>query len=168
VRLLPEAQRPAASRVLQESEVAISGYIRGNLAISVIAGVSALVGMLALGIPFALPLSVLLAVIDLIPMIGVTLGAVPVLLAALAVSPVKALILLVYIVVYQQIESNVLNPVIYGRSDRLSPLVVFLAFLVGSLLFGIMGALVAIPAANIGGILVREWAVNRAGAPDTS
>src|SRR5207253_4060728 len=68
------------------------------ISISGIAGVSVLVGMLVLGIPYALPLAILLAVIDLIPMVGVTLGAVPVLLAALAVSPVKALILLAYII----------------------------------------------------------------------
>jgi AI-2E family transporter len=95
-------------------------------------------------------------VIDLIPMVGVTLGAVSVVLAALSVSPLKAVIMLAYIIVYQQIESNVLNPLIYGRSDQLPALTVFLAFLVGSLLWGILGALIAIPAANIIRILVRE------------
>lgn len=162
VHLLPDARQPLANRVLRDSAAAISGYIRGNLAISVIAGMSALAGMLVLGIPYALPLSAVLAVIDLIPMVGVTLGAIPVVLAALTVSPVKALIMLAYIVAYQQIESNVLNPLIYGRSDRLPPLVVFLAFLIGSLLFGIMGALIAIPVANIIRIVVREWLATRA------
>jgi len=162
VRLFPEARRPAASRVLEHSSDAIAGYIRGNLAISAIAGLSALAGMLVLGVPYALPLAVLLAVIDLIPMVGVTLGAIPVVLAALSVSPVTAVIMLVYIVVYQQIESNVLNPLIYGRSDQLPALTVFLAFLVGSLLWGILGALIAIPAADIIRILVREWQAARA------
>lgn len=157
VRLLPPARQPLARRLLRESAGAISSYIRGNLAISAIAGLSALVGMLVLGIPYAVPLAIVLAVIDLIPMVGVTLGAVPVVLAALTVSPIKAVILLAYIIVYQQIESNVLNPLIYGRSDRLSPLTVFLAFLVGSLLFGIIGALIAIPVANIIRIVLREW-----------
>lgn len=162
VGLLPDAARPHVERVLRDSAAAITGYIRGNLAISAIAGLSALAGMLVLGIPYALPLSVALAVLDLIPMVGATVGAIPVILAALTVSPVKALIMLVYIIVYQQIESNVLNPVIYGRSDQLPPLVVFLAFLVGSLLFGILGALIAIPVANIIRILVREWLASRA------
>jgi predicted PurR-regulated permease PerM len=161
-RLLPEGHLPRARRLLNHSADAISGYVRGNLAISAIAGISSLVGMLVLGIPYALPLAVLLAVIDLIPMVGVTLGAVPVVLAALAVSPVKALILLAYIIVYQQIESNLLNPLIYGRSDQLPALTVFLAFLAGSLLWGILGALIAIPAANIIRIVVREWLASRA------
>jgi predicted PurR-regulated permease PerM len=166
--LVPDVHRPRVRRVVDHSAGAISGYIQGNLAISLIAGVSALVGMLVLRIPFALPLAVLLAVIDLIPMIGVTVGAIPVVLAALAVSPVKALVLLVYIIVYQQIESNVLNPLIYGRTDQLPALTVFLAFLAGSLLWGILGALIAIPAANIIRIIVREWSAThaaRAAAP---
>jgi len=162
VRLVPDAHRARARRLVGQSEDAIAGYIRGNLAISVIAGASVLAGMLVLGIPYALPLAVLLAVIDLIPMVGVTLGAIPVLLAALSVSPVKALIMLVYIVVYSQIESNVLNPLIYGRRDQLPALTVFLAFLAGSLLWGILGALIAIPAANIIRILIREFAASRA------
>lgn len=161
-RLLPDGHVPRARRLLDHSADAISGYVRGNLAISAIAGISSLVGMLVLGIPYALPLAVLLAVIDLIPMVGVTLGAVPVVLAALAISPVKALILLAYIIVYQQIESNLLNPLIYGRSDQLPALTVFLAFLAGSLLWGILGALIAIPAANIIRIIVREWLASRA------
>jgi predicted PurR-regulated permease PerM len=172
VGLLPDARRPRARRVLEQSSDAIAGYIRGNLAISVIAGLSALAGMLVLGVPYALPLAVLLAVIDLIPMVGVTVGAIPVVLAALSVSPLKAVVMLAYIIVYQQIESNVLNPLIYGRSDQLPALTVFLAFLVGSLLWGILGALIAIPAANIIRILVREWQAARsdgivvpAGAP---
>jgi predicted PurR-regulated permease PerM len=165
--LLPEGHRSQVRRVVDHSAAAISGYIRGNLAISAIAGISALVGMLVLAIPFALPLAVLLAVIDLIPMIGVTVGAVPVVLAALAVSPVKALILLVYIIVYQQIESNVLNPLIYGRTDQLPALTVFLAFLAGSLLWGILGALIAIPAANIIRIIVKEWSATHAAKPAT-
>jgi predicted PurR-regulated permease PerM len=161
LRLLPDAHRPMVRRLLDGSTRAISSYIRGNLAISGLAGVSVLAGMIVLGIPYALPLAVLVAVIDLIPMVGVTLGAVPVVLAALTISPVKALILLAYIIVYQQIESNVLNPLIYGRNDQLPALTVFLAFLAGSLLWGMLGALIAIPAANIIRSIVREVLASR-------
>jgi predicted PurR-regulated permease PerM len=172
VGLLPDAHQPRARRLVDKSADAIFGYIRGNLAISAIAGTSALAGMLVLGIPYALPLAVLLAVLDLVPMVGATLGAIPVVLAALTVSPIKAVIILAYIIVYQQIESNVLNPLIYGRSDQLPALAVFLAFLAASLLWGILGALIAVPAANIIRIVIREWQATRAGrsaeAADTS
>ena len=160
---MPPAHQPAVRRVLEHSARAIAGYIRGNLAISVIAGVSVYVGMRILGIPYALPLAILLAIVDLIPMVGAQLGAVPVVIAALMVSPVKAVIILVYIIVYSQIESNVLNPLVYGRSDQLPGVVVFIAFLAGSLLFGILGALIAIPAANIIRVVVREWLAYRDG-----
>jgi predicted PurR-regulated permease PerM len=159
--LIPVRHQPVARRVLEHSARAIDGYIRGNLAISVIAGVSVYVGMRILGIPYALPLAILLAILDLIPMVGAQLGAVPVVLAALTISPLTAVIILAYIIVYSQIESNVLNPLIYGHSDQLPALVVFLAFLAGSLLFGILGALIAIPAANIIRVLVREWMTYR-------
>ena len=159
--LIPVRHQPVARRVLEHSARAIDGYIRGNLAISVIAGVSVYVGMRILGIPYALPLAILLAIVDLIPMVGAQLGAVPVVLAALTISPVKALIILAYIIIYSQIESNVLNPVVYGRSDQLPGLVVFLAFLAGSLLFGILGALIAIPAVNIIRVVVGEWMAYR-------
>ena len=161
VGLLPESQRPTAYRISNGSAEAISGYIRGNLAISLIAGVTVFVGMEVLGIPYALPLALLLAILDLIPMVGAQLGAVPVVLAALMISPLKAVIILAFIIVYSQIESNVLNPLVYGRRDQLPALTVFLAFLVGSILFGILGALIAIPVANIIRILFREWRASR-------
>lgn len=161
--LVPESHRPAVRRVLEHSARAIAGYIRGNLAISVIAGASVYAGMWVLGIPYALPLAILLAIFDLIPMVGAQLGAVPVVVAALMISPVKALIILVYIVAYSQVESNVLNPLVYGRSDQLPGVVVFIAFLVGSILFGILGALIAIPAANIIRVVIGEWLAYREG-----
>lgn len=157
VELLAPPLRPVVHRVLEQSAQAIFGYIRGNVAISAIAGATAFAGMAVLGIPYALPLAVLLAVLDLIPMVGVFLGAIPVVLAALTISPVKGVVILVYVIVYSQIESNVLNPLIYGRGDELPGLIVFLAFVIGSLLFGIFGALIAIPAANIIRVVVREW-----------
>lgn len=163
IGLVPAEHQPVVRRVLEHSARAIAGYIRGNLAISVIAGVSVYVGMSILGIPYALPLAILLAIVDLIPMVGAQLGAVPVVIAALMVSPVKAVIILAYIIVYSQIESNVLNPLVYGRSDQLPGVVVFIAFLAGSLLFGILGALIAIPAANIIRVVVREWLAYRDG-----
>jgi predicted PurR-regulated permease PerM len=159
--LLPETQRPRVRRLLNESAHAVSGYITGNLTISLIAGAGAFIGMTVLGVPYALALALLLAVLDLIPMVGATLGAIPPILAAFAVSPVKALILVVYIVIYQQIESQVLNPLVYGRSVHLPGLVVFVSVLVGGTLMGILGALVAIPVAEILRLLIAEFVVPR-------
>jgi len=161
LKLVPETQRPRLRRVLDGSASAVSGYVTGNLTISLIAGAGAFVGMTILGVPYALALALLLAIFDLIPMVGATLGAIPPILAAFGISPVKALILLLYIIVYQQIESNVLNPLFYGRSVHLPALAVFLAVLVGGALMGMLGALIAIPVAEILRILIAEVLANR-------
>jgi predicted PurR-regulated permease PerM len=162
VDLFPEAYRPRLHRLLEASANAVSGYVSGNLAISFIAGAGVTIGLTLLGVPYALALGLLLAVFDLIPMVGATLGAIPPILAAFAVSPVKALILLVYIIIYQQIESQVLNPLVYGRSVHLPGLVVFLAVLIGGSLMGILGALIAIPAAEILRLVLQEVVGGRA------
>lgn len=147
--LLPQRTQPRVRRVLDQSARAVSGYITGNLAISGIAGAGVFVGMTVLGVPYALALAVLLAIFDLIPLVGATLGAIPPILAAFAISPLKALVLLVYIIVYQQFESHVLNPLVYGRSVHLPGLAVFVAVLIGGVLMGILGALIAIPVAEM-------------------
>ena len=162
VDLFPEAYRPRLHRLLDASANAVSGYVSGNLAISFIAGAGVTIGMTLLGVPYALALGLLLAVFDLIPMVGATLGAIPPILAAFAVSPIKALILLAYIIVYQQIESQVLNPIVYGRSVHLPGLVVFLAVLIGGALMGILGALIAIPVAEILRLVLQEVLGGRA------
>jgi predicted PurR-regulated permease PerM len=161
LKLVPESQRPRLRRVLDGSASAVSGYVTGNLTISLIAGAGAFVGMTILGVPYALALALLLAIFDLIPMVGATLGAIPPILAAFGISPVKALILLLYIIVYQQIESNVLNPLLYGRSVHLPALAIFLAVLVGGALMGMLGALIAIPVAEILRILIAEVLASR-------
>jgi predicted PurR-regulated permease PerM len=168
LKLVPESQRPRLRRVLDGSASAVSGYVTGNLTISLIAGAGAFVGMTILGVPYALALALLLAIFDLIPMVGATLGAIPPILAAFGVSPVKALILLIYIIVYQQIESNVLNPLFYGRSVHLPALAVFLAVLVGGALMGMLGALIAIPVAEILRIVIAEVLASHSSKPATA
>jgi predicted PurR-regulated permease PerM len=165
VGLLPQRMQPRMRRVLDQSARAVSGYITGNLAISAIAGAGVFVGMTLLGIPYALALAALLAICDLIPLVGATLGAIAPILAAFGISPLKALVLLVYIILYQQFESHVLNPLVYGRSVHLPGLVVFLAVLVGGVLMGILGALIAIPVAEIIRLVLIEL---RGGPPERS
>lgn len=161
LNLIAAPQRARVYRLLKQSERAVSGYITGNLVISLIAGVAVFVVFGLLSFPFAVALALVVALFDLIPLIGATLGALIVLVVALFIDPVKAVILLVYFLVYQQIENNLLQPLVYGRSVHLHPLVVFLAVLIGGQLFGILGALLAIPIAEIIRILGADWLANR-------
>ena len=156
VGLFPEAHQPLVRRILGQSGGAISGYITGNLAISVICGVTTFVVLIVLGMPYAAPLALLVAVLDLVPLVGATLGGALLVVVGLFVEPWKALVLLVFVLVYQQVESNFLQPIVYSKAVQLNGLVILIALLVGGQLLGIPGALLAIPVAEIIRILVTE------------
>ena len=160
----PEPQRPVVRSILGQSAGAVSGYISGNLAISFIAGITTFILLVILGIPYPAALALLVAVLDLIPLVGATLGAVIVIVVALFVAWWKALILLVFFLVYQQFEGSVLQPMVYSRAVHLNGLTIFCAVLVGGLLLGIPGALLAIPVAEIVRIVVTELLAYRRAA----
>src|SRR5215204_3627492 len=156
VGLFPERHQPLVQRLLSKSAGAISGYITGNLAISVICGITTFFVLLLLGMPYAAPLALLVAILDLIPLVGATLGGALLVIVGLFVEPWKAVVLLVYIVVYQQVEGSVLQPLVYSKAVQLNGLVILIALLVGGQLLGIPGALLAIPVAEIIRIVVTE------------
>ena len=112
--------------------------------------------LLLLGMPYAAPLALLVAVLDLVPLVGATLGGALLVVVGLFVEPWKAVVLLVYIVVYQQVEGSVLQPIVYSKAVQLNGLVILIALLVGGQLLGIPGALLAIPVAEIIRIVVTE------------
>jgi len=161
LNLIPPTRQPQVRRILEQSSRAVYGYISGNLAISLIAGVTAFIAMEIFGVPFALALSLVVALLDLIPLVGATLGAAIVIIIGFFVSPLTGILLIAYFVIYQQVENNVLQPLVYGRSVHLHPLVIFLAVLIGGELLGILGALLAIPTAEIIRILIVEWSASR-------
>jgi predicted PurR-regulated permease PerM len=156
LRFFPEPQRPLVQSIVRQSGGAVSGYISGNLAISVIAGVTTFILLEILGMPYPAALALLVGLLDLVPLVGATLGAAVVIFVALFVAPWKALILLVFFLVYQQFEGSVLQPMVYSRAVHLDGLTIFVAVLVGGLLLGIPGALLAIPVAEIIRILVTD------------
>src|ERR671911_1169588 len=156
VGLFAERHQPLVRRILGQAAGAISGYVTGNLAISLICGVTTFVVLLLLGMPYAAPLALLVAVLDLIPLVGATLGGTLLVIVGLFVEPWKAAVLLVFVLVYQQVESNFLQPIVYSKAVQLNGLVILIALLVGGQLLGIPGALLAIPVAEIIRILVTE------------
>jgi predicted PurR-regulated permease PerM len=161
VGLFPEAHRPLVRRLLKQSAGAVSGYVRGDLAISAICGVTTFLVLVVLGMPYAAALALLVAVLDLIPLVGATLGGALLVIVGLFVEPWKAVVLLVFVLVYQQVESNVLQPMVYSKAVQLNGLVILIALLVGGQLLGIPGALLAIPVAEIIRIIVTEFLAYR-------
>jgi predicted PurR-regulated permease PerM len=161
LRLFAEPQRPRVRRLLRQSAAAISGYITGNLAISFICGVLTFIVLLVLGMPYPAALALLVALLDLIPLVGATLGGALLVIVGFFVSPLTAIILLVYILIYQQVEGSVLQPMVYSRAVQLNALVIFVAVLVGAALLSIPGALLAIPVAEIIRIVVTDLLEHR-------
>jgi predicted PurR-regulated permease PerM len=145
--LLPDRSRPRWRRVGLDIYRSIGGYVTGNLAISLIAGTAATVVLLVLGVPYAVALGLVVGIFDLIPLAGATIAAVIVSTVGFLHTTTAGIVLVVYFVVYQQIENQVIQPVVYGRTVRLSPLVVLVAVLAGAQIAGIVGALGAIPIA---------------------
>lgn len=159
--LLPERSRPRWRRVGGDVYRTVGGYVTGNLLISLIAGVSATVVLLLMGVPYAVALGLLVALLDLIPLAGATVAGIVVVGISFLHSVPAGIVLLVFIVVYQQLENHFLQPVIYGRTVQLSPLTVLIAVLVGAELAGILGALAAIPVAGTIQVIVRDMLAQR-------
>src|SRR5262249_12098468 len=141
----------------------VGGYVTGNLAISLIAGISITVVLLILGVPYAVALGLLVAILDLIPLAGATIAGIIVVGISFLHSVPAGIIVAVFFIVYQQLENHFLQPVIYGRTVQLSPLVVLVAVLVGAELAGILGALAAIPVAGSFQVVVRDLLAHRRG-----
>jgi predicted PurR-regulated permease PerM len=155
-RLVPHSRRPRAILLGDEIFVKIGGYVLGNLLISLIAGVLTFTFLVIVGAPYSLLLSIFVAILDLVPVIGSTIAGVVVCLVALSVSLPVCLATIGFFGVYRLVEDYLLVPRIIGRVVEVPALVTVVAVLLGGTLLGIVGALVAIPAAAALLLLARE------------
>jgi predicted PurR-regulated permease PerM len=156
----PESEkrwRDVGGRVAQT----VSGYVTGNLLISVVAGTATSIVLAIMGVPYALALGLVVAILDLIPLAGATLAAIIVGTVAFLTSVTAGIVVVVFFVVYQQLENHLLQPLVYGRTVQLSPLAVLIAVLVGAEVAGVLGALSAIPVAGTLQILLVDWRNHR-------
>jgi predicted PurR-regulated permease PerM len=162
---VPERRRNLARSIAADSARAVSGYMLGNLVISLIAGVTAFVCLLALGVPNPVVLALWVAFADLIPLVGATIGAALAVFAAFLHSPTAGIVSLIFFIVYQQFENSVLQPMVMSRTVKVNPLMVILSVLVGVELFGFVGAVLAIPVAGAIQVAVkaghREYYLSR-------
>jgi predicted PurR-regulated permease PerM len=146
-RVVPLKEKGSVKDLIKEIASVTGKYIRGNALISVICGVVVYIGLTLLGIPFALPLALFAAIFDLLPLVGQTIGAIPAVIIGFGVSPVVGLLVVILHFIYQQVENNIISPMIYNKALDLFPSVVFLSILLGASLFGILGAFLSLPVA---------------------
>ncbi len=159
--LLPAHAQPRWRAVGREIYRTIGGYVTGNLTISIIAGIVSTLVLLVLGVPYAVALGLLVALLDLIPLAGATIAAVIVTTVGFLDATTSGIVLLVFFIVYQQLENHVLQPIVYGRTVQLSPLAVLIAVLIGAELAGVIGALAAIPIAGTVQVVLLDWLAHR-------
>jgi len=135
-----------------------AGYVSGALTITSINGILTFIVLTILGVPFAVPLAVLMSFFGLIPLVGATIGGVIILIVTLFTDfPQATIVYGIFLLLYQQLENNVLQPFIFKRTVNVHPLAVIVAILAGSSILGVVGALVAIPVAAAIQIMLREF-----------
>jgi predicted PurR-regulated permease PerM len=166
--LLPESSRPRWRKVGHEIYGTVGGYVTGNLLISLIAGGLTTIVLLLLGVPYAVALGLIVAILDLIPLAGATIAAILIGTVAFIHSIPAGIIVVVFFIVYQQVENHVLQPLVYGRTVQLSPLAVLISILIGAELAGILGALGAIPVAGSIQVVINDWRAHRHEHPSTA
>ena len=159
--LYPPDVRGDRRRTLNRMAHRMSLWLSGQLLLSLIMGVTSFVAFSLMGLPYALPLAILAAVGELVPMIGPTLAAIPALAIALLSSHWQFWAVLVFAVLSQKLENLVIVPRVMGRRMSISPLAVFVAFMIGASTLGVVGAIIAIPVAAIVQVAFDEAFVSR-------
>jgi len=160
-RLVPHSRRPRVILIGDEILAKVGGYVLGNFITSVIAGLGTYLWLLAWGVPYPLLLGMFVAFLDLIPVIGSTIGGIVVSLVALTVSLPVALATLAFYIGYRLAEDYLIVPRIMGRTVQVPAIVSLVAVLIGGVLLGIVGALIAIPVAAAVRLLLQEIAFHR-------
>lgn len=156
VRLFPPGRRPETRETLGECRESLLGWLQGRLFSMVVVGVLAAIALYLLGVPGALFLGIFSGLVAFVPIIGSVVGAVPPLILAFAGNPWDVLWVLLAYLAIQQIESNLLTPLVMQKAVSLHPVVVVASVTVAGAAFGVLGALLAVPATVVAGILVKR------------
>jgi predicted PurR-regulated permease PerM len=156
IGLLSPPNQERMLRIGRDSARAVTGYVAGNLVISIIAGITTWIFLTIVGVPFAGVLALWVGFADLIPLVGATMGAIPTVAVGFLHSVPAGVAALIFYAIYQQFENHLLQPTIMAKAVSIRPLVVMSSVLAGVELFGILGALLAIPVAGVVKVIGTE------------
>src|SRR5690606_33400145 len=160
-RLVPVRHRALADDLLAKADLAVGGYLRGQLFITMLLGVMIWIGLSLLGIPLATAISFLAAVFNLVPYLGPILGVVPAVLLGFTVSPWAAVGAAVVFTIANQLEAHLLSPLILSKNTNLHPITVMLAIMAGVGLMGLLGALIAVPLVAMLKVILEDYVLTR-------
>jgi predicted PurR-regulated permease PerM len=156
INLFPPTRGERIRRVAGDCAKSVTGYLSGNLLISAICATLTYVVLLISGVPFAGLIALFVGIADLVPLVGATIGGAVAVLAGFIHSVASGIAVLVFFVLYQQLENHLLQPLIFARTVKVNPLTVITAILIGVELVGILGALLAIPVASMIQVILRD------------
>lgn len=153
---LPEEKRESVRELIAEMEAKVGAFYRGQIVLCLFVGALSTLAYVLIGLPYAFVLGLLALIFEAVPMIGPLLGAIPAIVIALAVSPEKAVLVILATVVIQQVENNILVPRVMDKAVGVNPVVSIIAIAAFSVVFGLAGALLAIPLAAIIQIIINR------------
>jgi predicted PurR-regulated permease PerM len=165
--LVPLEHRESARELLAEMQSRLGAFVRGQTLLGLVIGLLSFVAYLLIGLPYTLALAIMAGIMEMVPVIGPILGAVPAIIVAYTVGPEKVLWVLLATIIIQQLENNILVPRVMKSAVGVNPLVTLLALTAFGSLFGLLGAIVAIPLAAIIQILLNRFVIDTA-VPDES
>jgi len=155
--VFPSLPKERVNKLAQKIEEKLGAWVRGELLLMLIIGLTTYVGLSILRVEFALPLAVIAGLLEIVPIIGPIVSAIPALIIAFVQSPILAVGVVALYILIQQLENNLIVPKLMEKAVGLSPLVIIFALTVGGALFGLLGALVAVPIAAIGHVIIEDF-----------
>ncbi|WP_404353419.1 AI-2E family transporter [Exiguobacterium aurantiacum] len=156
VKFLPSSYETETRKILHDMHTTVQNYVHAQLIVAFFVGITSLIGLWIIGIDYAILLALFMMVTNIIPYVGPFLGAAPAVVVAFIQDPIKVLWVIVVIIIVQQIESNVISPLIQGKSLKVHPLTIIIVLLVAGNLAGIIGMLIAVPFYAVAKVVVQN------------
>ena len=160
-QILPKQRQAHIISLITQIQEKMGLWFRGQLILCLIIGILSYVGLLILGVNYALVLALLAGIMEIIPFVGPIIGAIPAIFLAFAQSPFKAFFVLILFIVIQQLENQIIVPRVMKKAVGLNPIIVILAILIGARLAGVLGALVAVPVATAFSVFIKNYLEKR-------
>jgi predicted PurR-regulated permease PerM len=157
IRIVPRSYRPATIAFMEDVDKVIGGFVRGQVLLALAVGIAGTIVLLAVGVPYAILLGLLSGIISIVPMVGPIIAALLVLVISFfTIGLIKFIVIAALYAIILAVQQNVLSPMVVSKSVGVTPLVVFVALLLGSEAYGVLGALLSIPIAGIARVAVER------------
>lgn len=155
--MIPVEKKEDVSDMINKISLKIGEWLRGQLLLGLVIGISVYIGLSIIGVKYALTLAVISGILEIFPIIGPIISGAFAALIALTISPLTALIVVVFYILLQQVENNLIVPKIMSKAIGLPPAIIIIAIIIGGKLLGILGALLAVPMSGILYVIFQDW-----------